>query len=294
MFGYVRPVEGELDETGKERYRAAYCGLCHAIGRKYGFPARLTLNYDFTLLAMLFLPPESEPELCLRRCPAHPFRVRKVCACCAGLEAAADESIILAWRKLRDDVADKSFFSGLPARLSAWVLRGAYRKAARSRPEFDGQVRGALARLHEMEAARAPSIDRTADAFAGLLRAAAPAGVDENRHRALEQLLYHLGRWIYLVDAWDDLEEDRKAGRYNPIDARFDGAPEAQADYLRTTLTHSVKLAVSAFQLEDFGGWTAVIENILYRGLPAVQEAVLTGRWREQKRHRRKDRRLGA
>ena len=97
----------------------------------------------------------------------------------------------------------------------------------------------------------------------------------------MEQLLYHLGRWIYLVDAWDDLGEDRARNAYNPLLARFDGRPEEQADYVRTTLSHSVKLAISAFQLLDLGGWSPIVENILYLGLPTVQEAVLIGRWRE-------------
>ena len=90
-----------------------------------------------------------------------------------------------------------------------------------------------------------------------------------------------MGRWIYLIDAWDDLEEDRKQGAYNPLVVRFEDRPEEQLDYIRTTLTHSVKLAISAFQLLSFGGWSPIIENILYFGLPTVQEAVLTGRWHE-------------
>ena len=281
MFGYVRPVEGELSGEERKRYQAAYCGLCHAIGERCGFLARLTLNYDFALLAMLFLP--GEPALCERRCTAHPFHKRQVCPGCAGLELAADESVILAWQKLRDDARDKGLIGGLPARLAAWALGRAYRKAARLRPEFDRRVSEQLARLHALEEERSPSIDRAADTFAGILKAAVPPGLEERRTRVLEQLLYHLGRWIYLVDAWDDLEEDREGGRYNPLAERFGGAPEEQAGYVRTTLTHSVKLAISAFQLEDFGSWGPIIENILYRGLPSVQEAVLTGRWNEVK-----------
>lgn len=278
MFGYVRPVEAELSEAERERYRAVYCGLCHAIGRQCGSAARLTLNYDFAFLAMLLCPAEAEAQLRPQRCLLHPVRGRTSCAGGPWLEAAAEESVILAWQKLRDDVADRE--GGLPARGAELGLRRAYRRAAAHRPEFARQTADALERLRAMEAARIPSMDRTADAFAGILRAAVPEGLPPKRTRALEQLLYHLGRWIYLVDAWDDLEEDRAAGRYNPVLERFDGAPEA--DYVRTTLTHSVKLAVSAYQLEEFGCWSPIIENVLYRGLPAVQEAVLTGRWRKR------------
>ena len=106
----------------------------------------------------------------------------------------------------------------------------------------------------------------------------------------MEQLLYHLGRWIYLVDAWDDLEEDRAAGNYNPITARFPGGEEENRAYLRTTLLHSRNLIISAFGLLEPSGWSGTVENILYLGLPMVEELVFTGRWTAvKKRNRRKN-----
>lgn len=281
MFGYVRPLKDELKVKELDRYQGAYCGLCHAIGAKYGFWARMTLNYDFTLLAILFSPAEQNVTVCQRRCPVHPLRKKGPCVANAGLEIAADECMILAWQKLRDDCMDKGLVAGLPSRLAVCFLKRAYRKAAQAQPEFDRQVTACLTQLHALEQEGSVSMDQTADTFARLLQAAAPPEPDEGRRRAMEQLLYHLGRWIYLVDAWDDLGEDRARNAYNPLLARFDGRPEEQADYVRTTLSHSVKLAISAFQLLDLGGWSPIVENILYLGLPTVQEAVLIGRWRE-------------
>lgn len=281
MFGYVRAVEGNFGEEAKSRYRAAYCGLCHTLGRRCGFLARFTLNYDFALLAMLFAPPT--PVWCEQRCFAHPLRARRCCGTCPGFDLAADESVILFWLKLRDDVADRGCLSGLPARLAGWGLGRAYRRAAGACPDFDARAREQLGRLRALERDRCPSMDRAADAFACILRAAVPQGLAERRARALGELLYHLGRWVYLIDAWDDLAEDREKGNYNPLLARFDGAPEAHLDELRATLTHSARLCQAAFQLEDFGSWTPVLENILYLGLPGVQEEVLAGRWNKER-----------
>ena len=89
------------------------------------------------------------------------------------------------------------------------------------------------------------------------------------------------------MDAWDELEEDQKAGRYNPLNARFDGKVREERDYVETTMTHSVRLIYSAFQLMELGAWRSVIENIFYRGLPSVQNAVLNGRWKELRKQRR-------
>lgn len=288
MFGYVRPFKAKLSKEENERYGAVYCGLCHAMGRRYGFLARFTLTYDFAFLAMLLAGREDDKATCRKRCPAHPFRRKKSCVCFGGLDVAADESLILTWHKLRDDVEDSGFWAGLPARAASLALRRAYRKAAGLRPEFDRQVRRSLTALHELERVNSPELDRVADTFASILKAAAPEGRDGARGRVLAQLLYHVGRWIYLADAWDDWKEDREQGNYNAVSARFGDAPEEHLEELRVTMTHSLRLAVSAAQLEDFGAFQGIIENILYFGLPTVQEAVFTGRWREIRRSKEK------
>lgn len=288
MFGYVRPRKDKLTEEQNAHYDAVYCGLCHAMGERYGFLSRFTLTYDFAFLAMLLAPQTGYPMIEEKHCPAHPICQKKGCVCFDGLETAADESLILTWHKLRDDVRDNRFFEGMPARLASWILRRAYRKAALRQPQFDESVRDGLAALNELEEMRSASLDRAADSFACILKAAVPRGGDMVRDRVLEQLLYHVGRWIYLVDAWDDLNEDRKQGNYNPLDLRFEKEPEAHLDELRVTMTHSLKLAISAYQLAEFGDYGAIIENILYFGLPAVQEAVLTRKWREMQKTGRK------
>ncbi len=280
MFGYVRPNREELRVRELEGYQSMYCGLCAAMGKRHGFTARMLLNYDFVFLAMLLAPREERPSTAMCRCPAR-LGLRKKCACApsGGLEAAADESVILSYWKLRDNVADSGFWKGLGARVLALLLRRGYRRAAQARPEFDRQVRACLEELRRLEGENSSSLDAAADTFARILRGAAVPSGEETRDRVLGELLYHVGRWIYLVDAWDDLDEDAAAGRYNPILARFgDGDAETRA-YLRTTLRHSLNLSRSAFALADFGCWGGTIENILCLGLPAVEELVFRGEW---------------
>lgn len=287
MFGYVRPVLDRLPPEERDAYQGAYCGLCHAMGARHGVLSRFTLNYDFTFLAILFTAVGQEGWR-ERRCPAHPLKRRRACLCGAGTDAAADASMILTWYKLKDDVLDKSFFGGLPARLLCVLFSRPFRRARKTLPGFSGQVEQGLERLHRLEQARSGELDRAADAFACILRAAAPPQADEARRRAMGQLLYHVGRWVYLADAWDDLKEDRARGRYNPLDARFEGRVEQERDYVATTMTHSLRLAASAANLVEFGRWEAVVGHMLYQGLPAVQEAVLSGRWKQlRKSHRR-------
>lgn len=290
MFGYVRPVRDELKVKEWKYYRAAYCGVCDAMGRRMGLAARMFLNYDFTFLAMLLLPPDPRPELSRCRCPARLWcRKRDCTAVHPGMDLAADESVILTYWKLRDGILDGSFWKRQGARLLVLLLTPAYRRAARARPEYARTVEDCLARLHQLEEENCPSLDRPADAFACLLSAAAPATGNSGQDRAVEQLLYHVGRWIYLVDAWDDLEEDLEQGNYNPLAARFPDGAAAHREDVRITLCHSRNLAASALELLDRGAWRGILENIVYLGLPAVERMVFDGTRKKMKHNRRMD-----
>lgn len=286
MFGYILPLREELKVKDWERFRSVYCGLCRAMGRQCGQLSRLLLSYDFTFLALL-LGADGPRETC--RCVAAPCRGKSCCAQSEALELAADECMILTWWKLQDQIQDESRWKGLAARLLSLVYRRAYRKAKGRRPGFDRLTEEQLSRLHRLEAENCPSMDQPADAFAKILAGAVPQNGDPVHDRGMEQLLYHVGRWIYLVDAWDDLAEDLETGNYNPILRRYQldcvPAPDGpEGESIRLTLTHSVNLALSAFQLLDETGNSPIIENILWGGMPLVQRLVLNGKWKQQKK----------
>ena len=284
MFGYVRPFRDELKCRDFDLYRATYCGLCRTMRCRYGLLAPMLLNFDFTFLALLLAPAEERFEPCRGRCHANPLKKLPMCQESAALNLAADESIILAYWKLRDSVQDEGFVRGLPERMLSCLLRPSYRKAAKYCPEFDRAVVESLKELALLEQEGCTSIDRTADTFARLLQAAAPVTGDPGKDRPMALLLYHLGRWIYLIDARDDLEDDKKRGAYNPLLLRF--GPQGDDERLNTTLQHSLNMARSALSMLEFGCRGAVIENILYLGLPMIQRAVFDGSWAQMKKQK--------
>ena len=281
MFGYVRPVKSELRVRDEERYRAIYCGLCRALGRNYGFLSRFFVNYDLCFLYLLLA---SVNAPCGQRrcwCPA-----RVVCgkpcvddAALLGQVAAVD--VILCRHKLTDNVNDHGFFGALPYRFARLLTARGYRKARKRLPEFDRLTRAQLDKLAALERENSPSLDATADAFAGILAACAPQDAEPGLRRPMEQLLYHVGRFIYLTDALDDLAEDCKKDRYNPLRFRFDTADgklrEEDADYLAGLTDASVNLAGSALALLPLRSGKETLENVLFLGLPAVQREVRQG-----------------
>ena len=294
MFGYVRPSDDRLTPADRETFRAAYCGLCHALGARYGLVGRMILNYDLTFLAMVLS--DGAGEMCAKRCAVHPIRRRCCVAGDPALDAAADMSVILTYWQLRDGVADHGFWCGLKYRIASVLLRPAYRKARERRLQFDAGTKAHLSELAALERERCSSLDAPADAFAQLLALAAEEVNDPVRRRVTAQLLYHLGRWVYLVDAADDLKKDVKSGSYNPLVYRFhaEGGTLTADDKaaLAATLDSSVRAMAAAFELADFGPWRAIIESVLYEGLYAVGAAVLNGTFR--KGLKRKQRKAGA
>ncbi len=280
MFGYVRPIEPELPQEERERFRAAYCGLCHALGRRCGVMARFVLNYDFTLLAILL---SLGAPVCSqrRRCAAHPCAGCAAMARSAALDASAERSVILAWWQLRDHIADHGFFGGLKYRIAALFLRGAYRRARQAAPEFDAAVRLRLGELAELERERCASIDAAAEPFAALLAELAAVEPNGEKQRVLRQLFYHLGRWIYLIDAADDFSRDAKSGNYNPLRWRYgvegDELPAEVKASLAATLDASIERMAAAYALLDAGEWTALLDSIFYESFYAIGRAVLEG-----------------
>lgn len=279
MFGYVRPSMWRLTEEDKARFRAAYCGLCRTLGQRYGLAARFILNYDFAFLAVLLWPGEDQPAR-HKGCIAHPLAGRDYFPGNAALDLAADCSVILAWWQIQDALADPGGGKA-KYRAAAAALRGAYQRARACRPDFDRAARVQLERLRELEAARCRTMDEPADAFASLLSAIAGEVAGPVKRRVLEQMLYHLGRWIYLADAADDLPEDFASGSYNPLIGRFSlesGALTEEARRsLAVSLDSSIRLMAAAFELWDFGVWSGIIRSVVYEGLFCVGNAVLEG-----------------
>ena len=287
MFGYVRPSVQDLPEGELDRFRTMYCGLCHTLSKRYGQAARFILNYDFTYLAILLSDRTAGKENA-GRCYTSPIRKRPYLESTAAMELAADESVILAYWQLRDGVEDHAWAAGLKYRAGARLLESAYRKAAAFRPVFDQAVRRQLQMLSALEKEKDPSMDKAADTFAVLLSSAAEGVEEPVRRRVLEQILYHLGRWVYLIDAADDLKKDAESGNYNPVALRYglkDGAwdPESRHAFA-VTLDHSIHQMAAAFELWNFGVWTTVLQTTFYAGLFRVGHAVLEGTYHRRDR----------
>lgn len=206
---------------------------------------------------------------------------------------AADMSVLLSYWKLRDAERDGRLLHRLVARLALLFYRPAYRRAARRHGEANRIFDTQLQKLNALEEACCPSIDRTADAFASLLKACALYFPEGARRRTTELLLYHVGRFLYLTDALEDLPRDNNNGSYNPLRYRYtlqDGVLSAQDKaQLLESVDASISMAASAYELLPQA--QEIVRNIIYYGLPAVLHSVAQGSFRRRRvREERNDR----
>lgn len=273
-----------------ELYQAVYCGLCRSLGERYGLAARFTVSYDLTFLAMLLS--DGAESRCRRRCAVHPLRRRLCLGSGPALQKAAACCVILYWRKLEDRRRDGRLGERLVAGAAGLLLRRAYKRARRDAPELDRTVGDELRRLARLEAEDCRELDPAADCFAAVLAAMSCQAEGEETRRILRELLYHVGRSIYILDAADDLESDVRSGSYNPLRGRFGDSlsPEAR-ETLRGTLNLSQRRAAAAFELLGPGRYAGILENILLLGLPEMATLVLSGEWRQRKKFSRAPRR---
>lgn len=281
MFGYVRPCRPELKCREWDLYRATYCGLCCTLRERYGLLAPMFLSYDMTFLALLLEKPETHTTLCKGRCHANLLLKKQRVQESEALNLCADYSIILTWHKLQDTLQDSGFIKKISSKILCFFLKRTFIKASTLHPEFSSTTETALTDLQELENQQCPSMDQAANCFALILKETVPTNLDATSYRSLQLLLYHVGRWIYLIDARDDFEEDKKQGDYNPLLYFYGATPDDEA--LSLTLSHSLSLARSGLVFLDLGVRTPMIENILSLGLPLIQDSVLKDTWKKTK-----------
>ena len=281
MFGYVKVQRSELRLREYEYYRACYGGLCRSMGQCTGQCSRLLLNYDFAFLAHVRMALcEEKPTLKRRRCLLHPFRRRAMMEPNAQLRYCAAASAILAYEKCRDNQSDERGLRRLLAFGEGIFLHGAYRRAKKQLSPLAVSVRRHLQCLSHMEREGTVSADTPAAIFGELLGDVAAYGLEGAKQTLAKRIGFETGRFIYLLDAVDDLEQDVRKKRFNALRFAYgETLSQAQKQELHDALLRSLCDLEAAFDLLPGGNPTQreILNNILYLGMPGTLRRVLYG-----------------
>lgn len=213
MFGYVNIYKPELKMKDFYKYKAYYCGLCKTLKQRYGRIGQMTLSYDMTFLIILLTSLyESETVRQQNRCIIHP--VKKHDTLYNEITGyVADMNIALSYYHLLDDWKDEKSITGLAG---SGVLKRAYKKISKQYPRQCDVIRDCLDRLQECEKKQETNIDLVSRCF-GELMAEIFVYRQDRWEETLRKAGFYLGKFIYILDAYDDLEKDLKNGSYNPL-----------------------------------------------------------------------------
>ena len=286
MFGYVRPYAPELLVKDNELYRATYCGLCRTMGKTTGKLSKLALSYDFVFLALLRLGVKGERvEVKRRHCPVHPVKKIPMLEVNGELEYCARVSTILTRLKLKDNVNDSHGFSRLKAKIAGGVSVF-FKKTDKSLLELEEKTVKSIEELTKLENEGSDSIDKTSSTFGMLLGNLAAHGIEGANGRILYEVGYHLGRLIYVMDAVDDFEKDKKSGSFNVIKNAYGEEIDTESrEVLKCSMLLELEKLSRAVELLDFYSAQDVeriIKNIVYVGLPKEISRVISGEKRKK------------
>lgn len=281
MFGYIKPVKPELKVRELEFYRGIYCGLCRSMGIHTGCASRFTLSYDFAFLAAIrMVLSDIKPSFKARRCMAHPLHKKAMCEDNEALAYCAAAAAVLTECKIRDDINDEKGLKRFAARIAHIFAKGMRKRAGDNGPAE--AIESALARLSALERSKCESIDEPANVFGSLLADVVSYGYDDDTERIAREIGKSVGRYIYVLDAADDLENDKKTDSYNPL--RYS---PISSESLSVAVRLELARLEGAVNLLDFNGkrdLEGLIKNIIYLGMPQEADRVFAGECKNKKK----------
>ena len=281
MLGYVKAFKPEMKIKDYELYRGIYCSLCRALGRLYSPIAQLFLSYDFAFAAVLRLAAgECGCNFSKKRCPYNPSKKCMICSSKDELDYCAHAVIITVFYKVKDNLHDAGFKSKLLAALIYPVVWLMHKKAVRLAPEIDEIIGSSMDKQEQIEKKENVGIDEAAHHSAEALGRVMALGFDGERKNSLYNLGYMVGRFVYILDAADDLESDIKSGNFNPFKSEFSNInnEKSRNEFIARArgmfnLTQSSALEVlDSLEKKRFED---ILENIVLDGLTQSAEKVL-------------------
>lgn len=261
MFGYVTANKPELKMREFARYKGFYCGLCRSLKTNHGRRGQMTLTYDMTFLVILLSSLyEPKTEELKKRCIIHPGK-KQYMLINEISDYAADMNILLTYDHLADDWNDERKFSGY---VGMKLFAGKKKKIEKKYPRQAKIIKDSLAELTLLERENCRDIDRVSRPF-GKLMSELFVWKEDAFQNILRPFGFYLGKFIYLMDAGMDVEEDRKKGCYNPFsdEADKDGFDKRYHEILEGTL----RMAIAEFEKLPCEQDLAILRNILYEGV---------------------------
>lgn len=262
MFGYVRINKMDLTFREFDTYKGYYCGLCKYLKENHGEISRLSLNYDITFLILL-LTSVYRPKSTLTKevCIANPIK-KKNRIVNEVTEYAASMNVLLTYYKLEDNLHDDK---GVKDIIAYNLYKGKLKKAYEKYPKKADYIKSQLEELQKLESENSTNIDKVSNTF-GNLMGEIFAYKEDDFEGKLRSIGFNIGKYIYILDAYEDLDKDIKKGRYNPFIEYIDKKEELikKVDKLISISLGYLSQSIDELHIKTNVG---IIDNIIYSGV---------------------------
>lgn len=273
MFGYIKPYKPEMKIKEFDTYKAIYCGLCKKLGKNYGLFSRMTLSYDFAFLALISLGlSEKSNGFRNEKCMVNILKKKLCLSPCDDLTFVSSSAMVMFYYKLKDNYEDGNLKDKILSLLAMPFANNARKKSLKQYPKLDELFNRCMNEQKNIEESKSTSVDKaaqpTAEALSGVFEILSD---DKTQRQVLNRLGYLIGRYVYFMDALDDLEEDIKNNRYNVFYNKFiaeeNNNINSMKEYAKGTINLTVGQIACCYELLDIKRYKEILDNIIYLGL---------------------------
>lgn len=277
MFGYIRTDVPNLYMKDNVLYKSLYCGVCKGIRKGCGCMAKFTLSYDVTLFsALLHNVMDKDVVIEKQHCMVHWFKKRPVAKVDDLTVKLGALNTLLAYYKILDNIQDEG-----KGKTAKRLFKKSYKKAKKLQPNLDKIIKEEIGKLAEIERAKTPSADVSADSFGNMMQRVCMELSGDYYTEQLGELCYLIGKWIYLIDALDDFDKDKQKGSYNPFvyeyfDAdNFEALLKQNAGDINFTIKCVENRMAELLNQIKFYFNADLIVNIITKGMPLQSAKIL-------------------
>ena len=282
MFGYTFPIEHTMSSEDLAAYRAYYCETCHHLREDYGFIPTLTVNYEMTFASLFFNSILEEGEKIHYIPKKHFCIIRKSASHTELMHKMTAYSILVANNSLLDDKMDGS---SLKANLGLLGLNRAITKAKNEFPDYDEAILKGYEKLREIEASGECDPVVMGGYSAQSMLDVLDIMLGDRFDSRMRELFRNLGIWVYVMDAIEDLDDDKNEGTYNPFIAAnpdFTNKKEFVKNNIFPIgeimggIIGRIQAAYSSLR-DDIRFNVNILDNIIYQGIPFSAHRIIRG-----------------
>lgn len=255
MFGYI-VLSSKAEKEDKKIYREAYCGLCHMLREKYGKEGAIVLSYDMTFLSLLLGDLNGDDRKAgIERCAIHPVKSHTYFTL-HSMDYTSDMQILLSYYSLIDSINDEKKGERHKKNLEPFIP-----ELEKKYPRQTKAIKENLSLINENEKRNVKDMERMALYFGQLLGEIFVRDETSFFREELYLIGCNLGKFIYVLDGWDDRKKDEKKGLYNPLEKTD------TYEKINEALTGYASGAAESYNKLPLDEYTSILDNILYSGM---------------------------